>query len=119
MVGSYYTSAANAGAFLYANGRWTDLGGLSGAATHATSINTAGQVVGTAIFLQTIYHPPKPGKHVALIFRKGAVIDLNTLIPANSGFTITDAIAINDPGDILCNATNASGTKRAVLLTPK
>ena len=56
---------------------------------------------------------------MGLIFRAGAPIDLNTLIAPNSGFTITDAIAINDSGEVLCNATNATGSKRAVLLTPK
>jgi probable HAF family extracellular repeat protein len=118
VVGAIYLSGTvHAG--MSSNGAWTDLGGVTGAATHATGINTAGEVVGTAIFPQTSYHPPKPGKHVGLIFRAGAVIDLNTLIPPNSGFIITDAIAINDAGEVLGNATNTSGSKRAVLLTPK
>src|ERR1017187_4289089 len=34
-----------------------------------------------------------------------------------TGFTIPDAVGINDSGQILCNATNASGNKHAVLLT--
>jgi probable HAF family extracellular repeat protein len=101
------------------SGKWTDLGGITGAAAHATGINTAGQVVGTAIFPQTVYHPPKPGKHVGFIIGKTGPVDLNTLIPAGSGFVITDAIAINDSGQILCDAASASSAKRAVLLTPK
>jgi probable HAF family extracellular repeat protein len=106
-------------AAFYKNGVWTDLGEFSGVATHATGINNAGEVVGIAFFPQTSYHPPKPGKHVGLIFRNDAAVDLNTLIPTNSGFTITDAIAINQSGEILCDATNTGGNKRAVLLTPK
>ncbi|HWX20703.1 MAG TPA: hypothetical protein VN578_12460 [Candidatus Binatia bacterium] len=120
VVGGSYLSGAPSHAALYNNGMWTDLGAVPGAAgTHATGINTAGQVVGIAVFPITSYHPFKPGKHVGFIVRNGSPVDLNTLIPANSGFTVTDAIAINDSGEILCNATNANGHKRAVLLTPK
>jgi probable HAF family extracellular repeat protein len=104
----------------YSNGAWTDLGGFSGAsATIALGINASGQTIGTALFPTQSYHPFKPGKHVGLIFSNGAVIDLNTLIPSNSGFTITDATAINDSGQIAGVATNPNGNKHAVLLTPK
>ena len=109
-------------AAVFGNGVWTDLGGFSGVATHGTGINTAGEVIATAYFPVQSYHPFRPGKHVALIFRNGVLVDLNTLIPANSGFTVTDSIAINDAGEILCNATTIiSGVvrERAVLLTPK
>jgi len=106
-------------AAVYGNGKWTDLGGVAGAAAQATGINTAGQVIGTVIFPQTVYHPPKPGKHIGFIIGNAGLVDLNTLIPAGSGFVITDAIAINDAGQILCNGASPDGTKRAVLLTPK
>jgi hypothetical protein len=65
------------------------------------------------------YHPFRPGKHVGFIVSNGSLVDLNTLIPSNSGFTITDAVGINDSGQILCDATNASGYEHAILLTPK
>jgi uncharacterized membrane protein len=104
----------------YSHGAWTDLGAISGAvSTQATGINIAGQIVGTAIFPITSYHPFKPGKHVGFIHNNSALVDLNTMIPSNSGFTITDAVGINDSGQILCNATNTSGYEHAVLLTPK
>ena len=109
-------------AAVFRNGVWTDLGGFSGVATHGTGINTAGEVIATAFFPVQSYHPFRPGKHVALIFRNGVLVDLNTLIPANSGFTVTDSVAINDAGEILCNATtiiSGVGRERAVLLTPK
>ena len=107
-------------AALYSNGAWTDLGAISGAvSTQATGINIAGQIVGTAIFPVTSYHPYKPGKHVAFVHNNSALVDLNTLIPANSGFTITDAVGINDSGQIVCDATNTSGSTHVVLLTPK
>jgi hypothetical protein len=47
------------------------------------------------------------------------LVNLNTLIISGTGFTLTDAIDINESGQILCNATNASGNERAVLLSPK
>ena len=165
VTGNYYTSAANSGPFLYANGKftnlgapagtstsafainsigqvageiffnsgapshaavcrngvWTDLGAISGASsTHATGINTAGQVVGIAIFRRGELPSAQAGQNdVGFIVVNGSPVNLDTLIPANSGFTITDAIAINDAGDILCDATISSGHEHAVLLTPK
>ena len=96
------------------------MGAFPGAAgTQATGVNSSGQVVGTAVFPVQSYHPFRPGKHVGFIHRNGALVDLDTLIPSNSGFTITDAIGINDSGQILCNATNSSNVTRAVLLSPK
>jgi probable HAF family extracellular repeat protein len=107
-------------AVVYSNGIWTDLGKFPGSSgTEATGINLAAQIVGTAFFPQQSYHPPIPGKHVPLIVRNGVLVDLNTLISSNSGFILTDAVAINDSGQILCNATNNSGFEHAVLLTPK
>jgi probable HAF family extracellular repeat protein len=102
------------------NGVWTDLGAISGAsANNATALNLSGQIVGTAIFPQTQYHPPKPGKHVPFISMPSGLVNLNTLIPVGTGYTLTDAIAINDAGQILCDATNSHGVQRAVLLSPK
>lgn len=37
----------------------------------------------------------------AAIWKNGAVTDLNTLLPAHSGFTLFDALAINDNGDVV------------------
>jgi hypothetical protein len=65
------------------------------------------------------YHPFRPGKHVGFIYRNGVLIDLNTITPSNSGFIITDAVGINDSGQILCTATNTSGNVHAVLLAPQ
>ena len=120
IVGVIYISGQPSHAALYSNGVWTDLGAISGASgTKATGINSAGQIVGTAFFPQVSYHPPKPGKHVPFIVSNGALVDLNTLIPSNTGFKLTDALGINTSGQILCDATNSSGATHAVLVTPK
>jgi probable HAF family extracellular repeat protein len=117
----FFSSGAPPHAAKFANGIWTDLGAISGAsASRATGINISGQIVGTAFFPQIQYHPPKPGKHVPFISTTGGLVNLNTLIPPSTGFTLTtDAVAINDSGQILCDATNAAGKEHAVLLTPK
>jgi probable HAF family extracellular repeat protein len=106
----------------WSGGVWTDLGVLPGATlgTMATGINASGQIVGVAIF-PAIYarHGGRGITHVGFIILNGAPVDLDTLIPAGSGFTITGATAINDSGDILCNAISSSKSFRAVLLTPR
>ncbi len=121
IAGALYPSAGGAAhAARYANGVWTDLGTISGAASNVgMGINLSGQVVGTSIFPQTSYHPPRPGKHVPFVSTAAGLVNLNTLLPAGTGFTLTDAVAINDSGQILCDATNASGSEHAVLLSPK
>jgi probable HAF family extracellular repeat protein len=119
IVGSLYPSAGGSHAAKFSSGAWTDLGNFTGAqGSGATAINGAGQIVGTAIF-PPIYKPFKPGKHVPFISTASGLVNLNTLIPSGTGFTLTDAVDINASGQILCNATNASGRERAVLLSPK
>jgi len=44
--------------------------------------------------------------------------NLNNLIPANSGFTLNNATAINDNGQIVANGSNGQGREHAFLLSP-
>jgi probable HAF family extracellular repeat protein len=116
----YFNNGSPAHAASWSNGAWTDLGGIVGAsANHATGINSAGEVIGTAFFPVKSYHPFIPGKHVAFVIRSGKPVDLNTQMPAGTGYILTDAIAINDSGEILCNASTPTSSKHAVLLAPK
>ena len=46
------------------------------------------------------------------------VTNLNNLIPPGSGFTLDDATAINDNGQIAANGYNAQGQEHAFLLSP-
>ena len=48
------------------------------------------------------------------IYTGGTVQNLNTLIPAGSGYQIQNATAINDNGQIVASTTN----NHALLLTP-
>ena len=84
----YFNNGNPAHAASWSNGSWTDLGGIAGAsANHATGINTAGEVIGTAFFPVKSYHPFIPGKHVAFVVRNANPVDLNTQIPAGTGYT--------------------------------
>jgi probable HAF family extracellular repeat protein len=119
IVGTLYPAQGGSHAAKFSGGAWTDLGSYPGAqGSGANAINSAGQIVGTAIFPST-YKPFRPGKHVPVISTASGLVDLNTMIPSGSGFTLTDAVDINSTGQILCDATNANGNEHAVLLSPK
>lgn len=84
-------------AFLWRSGVMTDLGTL-GDASHATAINSKRQVVG--YFLVSGRTEP-PFRHAFIWEEGGSMVDLNTLIPANSGLELVAADNINDRGEIL------------------
>ncbi|PYV72805.1 MAG: hypothetical protein DMG96_25015 [Acidobacteria bacterium] len=84
-------------AFLWRNGVMTDLGSL-GTDSAAFSINSKGQVVGL-YFRIGVTMPPF--RHSFLWENSGPMIDLNTLIPANSSLELVEANDINDRGEIV------------------
>lgn len=100
-------------AFSYANGKLHDLGAPKGSDdAWATAINASDVVVG-----DFRVSPTSTTQH-AFIYDQGTMTDLNSLIPKNSGYTLIDATAINNNGQIVVNALNKSGQEEAVLLTP-
>jgi probable HAF family extracellular repeat protein len=108
---------------LYSDGVWTDLGTLAGAArgTQAVGINSSGQIIGVAEGKLI----PKPTAHIpemSCILQNGTWVELNSLIPANSGFNLNLSsvpVSINDAGQILIDVRTATGGFYAnVLLTP-
>lgn len=99
--------------FSYANGKIHDLGAPKGSNdAWATAINASDVVVG-----DFRVSPTSTTQH-AFIYVNGTMTDLNALIPKNSGYTLIDATAINNNGQIVANAINRSGQEEAVLLTP-
>lgn len=55
----------------------------------------------------------------AFLDRNGAWIDLNTLIPANSGWVLVNASAINNAGQIVgTGRVNGGSQSQGFLLTP-
>ena len=53
----------------------------------------------------------------AWIWSGGVFQNLNNLIPPGSGFTLDNATAINDNGQIVASGSNAQGQEHAFLLT--
>jgi hypothetical protein len=47
-----------------------------------------------------------------------AIVNLNTLVPPNSGLQLNEAGQINDRGEITINATDASFNNHTVVLIP-
>ena len=94
--------------------RWTgktiaDLGTLGGTNSYGSGINRSGAVVGYAYLAN--------GDEHAFYAPGSTMLDLNTLIPTNSGWTLTEALAINDNGWITGQGT-INGQQHAFLLTP-
>ena len=85
-------------AFLYSNGTMTDLGTLPGGLdSEGYGINASGQVVG--------YSEINSGSDIrAFLYSNGTMTDLNSLIDPACGWTLLDAYAINDSGQIVGTA---------------
>jgi len=100
-------------AFLYSSATgMKDLGTLGGAESMAFSINAGGQVVGRADTAAADSH--------AFLYNgaAGTMIDLNTLIDPALGWTLVDAKAISDSGQIVGQGATPDGNTRAFVLTP-
>jgi probable HAF family extracellular repeat protein len=96
-------------AFLYANGVMTDIG-PSNAYSYGNSINSSGQIVGHVQPMQCCSYP-------FLYTPASGILDLNSLLPPNSGWTLSGALAINDIGQGAAWAGYKSQPYEAVLLT--
>lgn len=80
-------------AVLWREGEAVDLGTLGGSNSSAAAINNLGQVVGAAWTAAEVAH--------AFLWEGGTMRDLNDLVPADIGITLSDAIEISDLGEIL------------------
>ena len=97
-------------AFLFARGKLKNLGTLPGGTqSFAYGIDDRGRVVGAS--------DAKDSPLRAFIYSDGVMQDLNKLIPADSGWLLTEARGINESGQIVGYGFLA-GERCAFLLTP-
>jgi probable HAF family extracellular repeat protein len=110
---AYLPRNTRAHAFLYAGGVMQDLGAFH-VYSSGLAINSAGVVVGSADVRNNtgflVYH--------AVVYRNGAPVDLNKLIPSRSGWVLSEATGINDAGQIVGNGT-LRGVQHGFVLTPQ
>lgn len=103
-------AAAGRHAYIYTGGSLVSLGTLPGGTfSYGAGIGSAGQVVGYA-------DGSGFGEH-AFLYSNSTMTDLNTQIPANSGWTLLTAIAMNNAGQIVGQGI-IGGAVHAYLLTP-
>jgi len=98
-----------------AGGKWrlTTLGTIvAGGCAKSTSVNASAQVVGTD------WCAGLAGGLPFLSEDGGPVVDLNTLVPPNSGIQLVEGVQINDRGEIAVQGPDANGNEHAVLLIP-
>jgi probable HAF family extracellular repeat protein len=83
------------------DGQILDLGTVSGdACSRGRGINARGQIVGGSSDCRNFLH--------AFVWEEGGpMIDLNTVIPPGSGLQLTNALNINDRGEILAKSIPA------------
>jgi uncharacterized protein (TIGR03437 family) len=133
---SYAGSAPNVlvAATIYKDGQGSLLGTLPNLPVSAAyAINHAGDIVGSSglqistgipntffaavpLYPITLIAPPSSDLR-AFLYHAGTMYDLNSLIPADSGWTLSFAIGINDAGQIAGTGFH-NGQERAFLLTP-
>jgi len=91
------------GAFIWKDGKKTQLGTLGGPSSSAARINDQGQVIGGSL-------TRKPARGHAFIWQDGKMTDLGTLGGRRSG-----ARALNNRGQVVGSSTTTSGREHAFL----
>ena len=104
-------------ATLWSKGRILDLGALApGGCSLATSVNSQLHVVG--LNSSTCDLGDDPSFRAVISEHGGPMVDLNTLIPVNSGVELRNAPIINNRGQIVAVAFFPDGNHAPVLLVP-
>lgn len=113
VVGIALTAAGEAHAFLWEDGLMSDLDVLAGDVfSGAFDVNQKGQIVGMSGAGTT-----DVATSHAVLWDGGVMIELQTRIPADSGWTLLAALGINERGQISGYGIH-DGRYRAFLLTP-
>jgi probable HAF family extracellular repeat protein len=109
-VGSFVNSGGYLHAAEFSDGNAIDLGTLGGFQSVAYGVDEAGDVVGYS------YLSDNATTH-AFIYSNNVLVDLNSMLPIASGWTITAAYGINATGRIVGTGTQ-NGQSYAVTLNP-
>ncbi|HEX8070528.1 MAG TPA: FG-GAP-like repeat-containing protein [Pyrinomonadaceae bacterium] len=116
VAGQSYTDGFNPfsdRAFLYSDGAMRDLGRIGTQLSYVTRLSDAGQILGCAN-----EHRTGQACH-AFIYEGGALTDLNSLLPTDSGVVLVSAEDINAAGPIVgYNNVGSSFARHALMLTP-
>ncbi len=100
-------------AFLYADDRMIDLGVVFGNNSRANGFNGAGVIVGTSWDSEEI-----PWVKQGFVRFDEELINLTTLLPNGSEWTVLEALDINDAGQIVGRG-RLGDVEHAILLTPQ
>ena len=96
------------------SGHMTDLGALNGdPCSFAVGSNSKGQIIGNSVSGECDHD-----LHPFLWENGGPMVDLNTLIPPNSGLVLHETQYINERGEITGAAFLPNGEEHAFLLIP-
>ena len=102
-------------AFSWTDGALTALHTLENQAwSTAADVNSFGLVAGTVGLSTPATASPAT---TAVVWAPDAVLDLNQIVQPIEGLTLTAAVSINELGQVLCAAEDASGISHAVLLS--
>jgi len=105
----YRTDDLATHAFIIDNGVMIDLGTLGGTVSFPLSMNSQGHVIG-----DTEDHLGFP---VPFLYRKGRMVNVNSLLPEDSGWEIHAALYLNDAGQIAGHGSH-NGEFAWYILTP-
>src|SRR5258708_3935118 len=92
-VVGYFQTFGGTRAFLYNASGLYQLGTLGGTNSFANGINSFTQITGTS-------STDNDGRTQAFLWQNGALLNLDSLVPAGSGWELEDARGINDRGEI-------------------
>ena len=94
VIGRSFTAGdAQLNGFFYSAGVMIDMGTLGGLSSTPYALNNLGQVVGQS--------EQADGAARAFLWQNGSLIDLNSLLPTNSGWQLDNARFINDAGRVV------------------
>ena len=86
----------------------------------AYSVNSSDQVVGRSTLCSKVNPDDscEGASYHAFLWGNGSIADLQTLILPGSGFTVNNAVNINDRGEIAGYGTLSNGDNHVILLIP-